>query len=1145
MKRLVTLLFPALLFSANLAAQTMGNYVPQSSFNIPLSNVSGMGRDSVGNLYVIGTPPGSSAYQVASFSTPLMSPLFSFNAGIAAPSQLAFSVEASGVIDILDASGAFTLKRFDNAGTLLGQAAFSLGYITPNLFSTAIDPSNQFVYIAYQYTYSPIYTQCLGCQGPSSITAAKVNQYDFQGNLLRSFSMPGTSSSACNTPTVLAVDPQGNVSVADSVCQQLIQYSDTGSLLSQTAFPAWISARGMWTDSSSNLYISGTVCQASCIQGTAKLGSGGSLETIIPLNSTAGCAWDNRILYASSVSSSQVERLIENNPPSVPAESSPIGLTVQHSSSAALSWQASQDTDGDSIMYTAYLGTSPNQLLPVGSTAQTGFNTQPLTFGVTYYWQVAAQDFYLGLPIQQSLSPIENFNLSLINNPPNPFSVISGTGTSLTRNNSTTLSWQAAQDPDGDAVVYDLAWGTSPNAETALAVTTATSWNISGLAFGTTYYWQVVAKDSYGASTQISGGTQFYLPLFWNPQPTPVVYLSTASSYSLHMASPNITLAWSPSEDAALDPISYTLSIKTSTSSWPDISMGQSTSITLGLQLETTYYWEVLAENPYGGISLGSWQSFIIHLQNNPPAIPVYTSSQTITTRAASYALSWQPAQDPDGDAVGYELYLSSNPAEQYLVQQGTQTAYELHFQFGTTYYWRVSATDSFGATSAGTLESFLPIFDNPPLPAPIIYGSSGTLSEHALSPSAELSWSAVSDSYNDIASYRVYLGTSDQLGLIQDSTAAALNLTRLQFETTYYWQVEAYDDYGASSATAVQSLFIALQNDAPGNFSVLSGTGTFETRASSKTLSWQSAQDPDGDTVYYTLEISTSPGSLAVAQTSTATFYDLNFQYGTTYYWSVSAFDDFGGSSTLTGLTQTFLPIFLNLAPPPPDIVSPFVKSPVVQTMDNNVNISWEQVSDPQKDPITYTLYFGNSPSDMPAVAVIDSSIPNSASPQLLNLRPLAARPEIQIDVAQDTSSIAVTLKNLAYYQNYYLQVAAQNPYNSTSKTALQTFSLASSAGFPKAYNYPNPFSPYRGGTHIVFNAPPSGYSQATVEIYSEWQTLLFKRDYFNIPPGISQEVFDGRDRYGRPLFNGSYICEVRFSPPATKEIFYMMVVK
>ena len=57
--------------------------------------------------------------------------------------------------------------------------------------------------------------------------------------------------------------------------------------------------------------------------------------------------------------------------------------------------------------------------------------------------------------------------------------------------------------------------------------------------------------------------------------------------------------------------------------------------------------------------------------------------------------------------------------------------------------------------------------------------------------------------------------------------------------------------------------------------------------------------------------------------------------------------------------------------------------------------------------------------------------------------------------------------------------------------------------------------------------------------------QDLLFKQDYSNIPPGISQVHFDGRDRSGKAFFNGSYICRVRFSNPDNKQTFYMLVVK
>ena len=1139
-------------------------YIPQSALNVPFVPAA-LDRDAVGNIYLLGLPTGSANFELeeeATSQTQNLSPISSFNTGLSTFS--AFAVEDSGIIDILDDSNGWRLTRFSNSGTFISSAAYFVAYITPNLISTAIDKINQRVYIAYQYTYTPIYVQCLGCQGPSSVTTADINQYDFEGNLLASFPMPGSSSSACNTPSAIAVDAQGNVHVEDSVCQQIFDYSPSGALLSHTPNPEWISARAMWSDSNSDLYISGTVCSGVCAPNVVRLGSGGSLQTNLIANSNAGLAWDGRILYLSN-SAQPLERWVYDDPPSVPAEISPIGLTVQHSSAATLSWQAANDPDGDSILYTVYFGMSPSQMSAVQTTNQTQWTTPPLNFGTNYYWQIIAQDFYLGLPLGKTPSPLESFNLSLVNNPPNPFSVISGTGTFDTRASSQTLSWTQAQDPDGDPVSYELFFSSSPDFNSPITTTMATAWTATNLDFGTTYYWQVLAEDSYGATTAISGGTQSYLPIFWNPQPSPVVYLSTASSYNLHTSSPVISLAWSPSQDAALDPIDYSLYVRTSTDSWPVIPMDSSTGINLNTQIGTTYYWEVLAENPYGGISTGTWQNFIVNLQNNPPgSFSVLSGTGTFDTRASSQTLSWTQAQDPDGDAVSYDLSLSTVPGNFETVNLGSSTAYLLNFQYGTTYYWSVSAIDSFGAATEGTLERFLPLFDNPPIPAPLIYGDTGTLSEHTPSPSARLSWSAVSDKYGDAISYRVYLGTSTQgLSLIQNSSATSLNLTNPQFDTTYYWQVEAYDNYGASSATAVQSLLILLQNNPPGSFSVISGTGTFDTRASSQTLSWTQAQDPDGDAVSYDLYLSTVPGNFETVNLGSSTAYVLNFQYGTTYYWSVSAFDELGASSTINGSLETFLPIFLNEPPPPPNLVSPFVQSPVVTSMSNNVTISWEKVSDPQNDPIAYTLYFGESPADMTPLAVINQSpqSPNAASlsdtplaldalvssPRAWALPPIdsALSPKVQLSVSQDSSSVAVNIANLDYYQNYYLRVVAANPYGSQSSTQLQNFSLAANSSFPKAYNWPNPFSPFRGGTHIVFNAPPSGYSKATVEIYSEWQTLLFKRDYFNIPPGISQQSFDGRDRYGKPFFNGSYICKVRFSGPNDGATFYIMVVK
>ena len=375
-----------------------------------------------------------------------------------------------------------------------------------------------------------------------------------------------------------------------------------------------------------------------------------------------------------------------------------------------------------------------------------------------------------------------------------------------------------------------------------------------------------------------------------------------------------------------------------------------------------------------------------------------------------------------------------------------------------------------------------------------------------------------------------------DALLPVQLGTATSESLTGLSLNTTYYWAVTASDPYGAASTSTLQSLRFVLQNNPPGAFAIVSGTGTLASRTTAQLLSWGTSTDPDGDSVTYAISLSTAPGSLAVVQTSTTTSYLLSFQNGTTYYWNVAAFDGFGGTSTLTGGTQSFLPTFLDQAPQAVQIPP----QPVVTTMSGSATITWQQVTNSEGDPVSYTVYFGDSAGNLQAFAVI---APASGGAAAQSVRVLTTRPQAESQVAGSTVTLRLT--GLDYYHAYYLQVQAANQYGATSMSPVQTFTLGSASGFPAAYNYPNPFSSARSGTNIVFNAPPSGYAKATVEVYSEWQALLFKQDYFNIPPGVSQVPFAGRDRSGRPLFNGSYICRVRFSGPDDQAIFYLLVVK
>ena len=459
--------------------------------------------------------------------------------------------------------------------------------------------------------------------------------------------------------------------------------------------------------------------------------------------------------------------------------------------------------------------------------------------------------------------------------------------------------------------------------------------------------------------------------------------------------------------------------------------------------------------------------------------------------------------------------------------------------ELGTTYYWRVEAYDSFGATTAltGGAQWLVHPFKNSP-PAPIVYlSTAGVLNMHAASPAVTLNWAASADPDGDPVSYELDLSTGAGFVAISLGSSTAMTAA-LQFETAYQWRVVAADPYGGLSIGAWMPLVAHMANQPPNAIQHLAPS-TLRTRATSYLLTWGDTGDPDGDPVLYRFELGGSSNALAAVQFGSMTAYMLPLQYGTTVYYRVTAVDPFGAITA--GPLRAFFAEFLNDPPQAPNVVAPFKNAPIVKTMKNSVTVSWEQVTNPEGDPITYTVYFGDSAGNMSPLATIAQA--QQAGLASLALRPLQLRP--QAEVQTDSNTVILSLTGLDYYKSYYLRIAASNPYGATATTGVQHFSLASADGFPTSYNYPNPFNPNRGGTNIVFNAPPSGYGQATVEVYSEWQDLLFKQDYSNIPPGISQVHFDGRDRSGKAFFNGSYICRVRFSNPDNKQTFYMLVVK
>ncbi len=93
-------------------------------------------------------------------------------------------------------------------------------------------------------------------------------------------------------------------------------------------------------------------------------------------------------------------------------------------------------------------------------------------------------------PVEENNSPT-SFNLNEITNGATDIDILP------------VFSWETANDPDGDNVVYDMYLGTEQTATNLYVENlTTTGFNVTNqLNFSETYYWKVIAKDNQGGET--------------------------------------------------------------------------------------------------------------------------------------------------------------------------------------------------------------------------------------------------------------------------------------------------------------------------------------------------------------------------------------------------------------------------------------------------------------------------------------------------------------------------------------------------------------------------------------------------------------------------------------------------------------------
>ncbi|MFH1227319.1 MAG: DUF2341 domain-containing protein, partial [Planctomycetota bacterium] len=411
-----------------------------------------------------------------------------------------------------------------------------------------------------------------------------------------------------------------------------------------------------------------------------------------------------------------------------------------------------------------------------------------------------------------------------------------------------------------------------------------TSYQASGLANNTTYYWRVKSVNIGGSSNWSSYRTL-----------TTVVAIPTLSSPANNatLISINPNLTWIDVPGAAV----YQVQVVTGTDfsvvplAFDQSGIANTSKAITGLANYTLYSWRVRASNAGGtsGWSSASKFTTIIAI----PAKPILSTPLSGATGVAvSLTLQWSNADR----ASYYRLQVSTSVSFATTFKDQNYISLALYNLSGlvnnTTYYWRVNSGNDGGTSDWSDTFSFTTIIAAPPVPA-LIFPANEAVD---ISPHATLTWNPSSDA----VSYGLQVSTTSGFGttVINQSGIALTSyavISGLNYNGVYYWRVNATNAGGTSGWSAARRFTVAPQPPVAPILSLPADSATGQWLP--PTLQWNT--DPNAHT--YRLQIATTSNFISPvvdhSGIASNSYQPVGLANNILYYWRVKAVNN-GGES-------------------------------------------------------------------------------------------------------------------------------------------------------------------------------------------------------------------------------------------------------